>query len=236
MRKLGLFTLGLLTLLISCTNDCPDGYCTTEECPFCPEAVALVYPLNKQACEPGAILSDTQAKVVLEWQYARKADKYQVSITNQATQETQTFSGLTINQKEVTLVRAQAYTWSVTSFNQRANITQTSDVYQFYLQGEGITNYAPFAATLLTPESGKSIDAGDTLFSWEASDLDGDTLSYTLYVDTVDGTVTPPALQTGISATQMTLTLEAGKQYYFRVEASDGVNISSSVTRSFRTK
>jgi len=57
-----------------------------------------------------------------------------------------------------------------------------------------------------------------------------------LYVDTVDGTVTPPAAQTGISATQMTLTLESGKQYYFRVEASDGVNTSSSVTRSFRTK
>lgn len=236
MRKLSLYTLGLLALLISCTKDCPDGYCNTEECPFCPDAAALVYPINNQACEPGAILSDGQAKVVLEWQYAQKADKYEVSITNQATQESQTFSGLTTNQKAVTLLRAQAYTWSVTSFNQRAKITRTSEVYQFYLQGEGITNYAPFAPTLITPESGKSIDAGDTLFSWNASDLDGDTLSYTLYVDTVDGTVIPPASQIGISATQMTLTLEAGKQYYFRVVASDGVNTSSSVTRSFRTK
>ena len=236
MKKLSLYTLGLLTLLISCTNDCPDGYCNTEECPFCPDAAALVYPINNQACEPGAILSDNQATVVLEWQYAEKADKYEVTITNQETQATETFSGLTTNQKEVTLERAQAYTWSVTSFNQRANITQTSEVYQFYLEGEGIVNYAPFAPTLLTPESGKSIEAGTTLFSWEASDLDGDTLSYTLYVDTVDGTVTPPAAQTGISATQMTLTLESGKQYYFRVEASDGVNTSSSVTRSLRTK
>ena len=173
---------------------------------------------------------------MLEWQYAHKADKYEVTITNQDTQASQTFSDLTTNQKEVTLERAQAYTWSVTSFNQRANITQSSETYQFYLQGDGIENYAPFAPSLLTPESGKSIDAGATLFSWEASDLDGDTLSYTLYVDTIDGKQTPPAAQTGISATQMTLTLEAGRQYYFRVEASDGVNTSSSVTRSFRTK
>ena len=236
MRKLSIYTLGLLTLLISCTNDCPDGYCNTEECPFCPDAAALVYPINNQACEPGAILANNQATVVLEWQYAHKADKYEVTITNQDTQASQTFSDLTTNQKEITLERAQAYTWSVTSFNQRANITQSSEMYQFYLQGDGIENYAPFAPSLLTPESGKSIDAGATLFSWEASDLDGDTLSYTLYVDTIDGKQTPPAAQTGISATQMNLTIEAGRQYYFRVEASDGVNTSSSVTRSFRTK
>ena len=236
MRKLSIYIVGLLTLLISCTNDCVDGLCNTEECPFCPDAAALVYPINNQACEPGAILANNQATVVLEWQYAHKADQYEVTITNQDTQASQTFSDLTTNQKEVTLERAQAYTWSVTSFNQRANITQSSEMYQFYLQGDGIENYAPFAPSLLTPESGKSIDAGATLFSWEASDLDGDTLSYTLYVDTIDGKQTPPAGQTGISATQMTLTLEAGRQYYFRVEASDGVNTSSSVTRSFRTK
>ena len=236
MRKLGLYILGLVALTMSCTSECVDGSCNTEECPFCPDAAALVYPINNQACEPGAILGNNQATVVLEWQYAEKADQYEVTITNQASQSTQTFSGLTSNQKEVTLERAQAYTWSVTSFNQRANITQTSDVYQFYLQGEGTANYAPFAPTLLTPESGKSIDAGDTLFSWEASDLDGDTLDYTLYVDTIDGKQTPPAAQTGLSASSMTLTLEAGRQYFFRVEATDGVNTSSSVTRSFRTK
>ena len=236
MKRVSLYILGLVALFMSCTSECADGLCNTEECPFCPDAAALVYPINNQACEPGAILGNNQATVVLEWQYAKKADQYEVTIVNQDTQQSQTFSGLTTNQKEVTLERAQAYSWSVTSFNQRANITETSETYQFYLQGEGTANYAPFAPTLLTPESGKSIDAGDTLFSWEASDLDGDTLSYTLYVDTVDGTVAPPAAQTGLSASSMTLTLEAGRQYFFRVEATDGVNTSSSVTRSFRTK
>jgi hypothetical protein len=124
----------------------------------------------------------------------------------------------------------------VTSFNQRANITQTSETYQFYLQGDGIENYAPFAPTLLTPESGKTIEPGVTTFSWEASDLDNDPLSYTLFVDTIDAKQTPPSSQVDISVTQMTINLEAGKQYFFRVEANDGVNTSSSVTRSFRTK
>lgn len=236
MRKI----IGSLVLVffcaVSCTQECPDGYCNTEECPFCPDAAALVYPINNEACEPGSILANNQATVVLEWQYAHRADKYEVTVTNQDSQASQTFSNLTSNQKEVTLERAQAYSWTVTSFNQRANITQVSETYQFYLQGDGIENYAPFAPTLLAPESGKTIEPGVTVFRWESSDLDGDPLTYTLFVDTIDAKQTPPASQVNLSVTEMSLNLEAGKQYFYRVEASDGVNSSSSVTRSFRTK
>jgi len=236
MRKIIGSLLIVFFFAVSCNQECPDGYCNTEECPFCPDAAALIYPINNEACEPGTILANNKATVVLEWQYAYRADKYELTITNQESQTTQTFTNLTTNQKEVTLDRAQAYTWTVTSFNQRANITQTSETYQFYLQGDGIENYAPFAPTLLTPESGKTIEPGVTTFSWEASDLDNDPLTYTLFVDSIDGKQTPPSSQVDISVTQMTINLEAGKQYFFRVEANDGVNTSSSVTRSFRTK
>jgi hypothetical protein len=109
-------------------------------------------------------------------------------------------------------------------------------MFQFYLQGEGIVNYAPFAPTLLTPESGKSIEATQVNFSWQTTDLDGDTLSYTLFVDTVDGKQTPPVAQQNLSQTSFTLELESGKVYYYRVEAFDGKNRASSITRSFRTK
>ena len=232
-----LITLILVVSLVgACTNNCPDGLCATEACPFCPDVAVLIYPENNQACEPGSIVSETTATVVLEWQYAKDADTYQVAITNQENGQTQTFSNLTTNAQEVTLERAQAYSWYVTSFNQRANITQTSAVYQFYLQGEGIVNYAPFAPTLITPESGKSIDPTQVTFSWQTTDLDGDALTYTVYVDTVDGKQTPPAAQQNLTQTSLTLDLEPGKLYYYRVEASDGKNTSSSITRSFRTK
>ena len=235
MKRL-LTLLLLIGLFTACTNNCPDGLCATEACPFCPEVVLLSFPENNQACEPGTILSDSLATVTLQWQYAKDADTYQVVITNQASGESQTFSNLSTNEQVVSLERAQAYSWYVTSFNQRANITQTSAVYQFYLQGEGIVNYAPFAPTLLTPESGKSIDATQVTFSWQTTDLDGDTLTYTLYVDTVDGKQTPTAAQQNLTQTSLTLDLEPGKVYYYRVEASDGKNTSSSITRSFRTK
>jgi hypothetical protein len=198
--------------------------------------VLLSFPENNQACEPGTILSDSLATVTLQWQYAKDADTYEVVITNQASGASQTFSNLSTNEQVVTLERAQAYSWYVTSFNQRANITQTSTMFQFYLQGEGIVNYAPFAPTLLTPESGKSIEATQVNFSWQTTDLDGDTLSYTLFVDTVDGKQTPPVAQQNLSQTSFTLELESGKVYYYRVEAFDGKNRASSITRSFRTK
>lgn len=235
MKRL-LTLLLFLGLFTACTNDCPDGLCATEACPFCPDVAVLIYPENNQACEPGSIVSETTATVVLEWQYAKDADTYQAVITNQASGESQTFSNLKTNAQEVTLERAQAYSWSVTSFNQRANITQPSTVYQFYLQGEGIVNYAPFAPTLITPESGKSIDPTQVTFSWQTTDLDGDALTYTVYVDTVDGKQTPPAAQQNLTQTSLTLDLEPGKVYYYRVEASDGKNTSSSITRAFRTK
>lgn len=97
-------------------------------------------------------------------------------------------------------------------------------------------NYAPFAPTLLTPESGESIDAIKVYFSWRATDLDGDDLTYKLYVDSVDGKQTPPSIQQNLLQTYLTIDLDSGKDYYFRVEASDGKNTSSSITRSFRTK
>ncbi len=228
-----LLSIGLFT---GCTNDCPDGLCATEACPFCPEAARLSFPENNQACEPGTILSESLATVTLQWQYAKDADTYQVVITNQASGASQTFSNLSTNEQVVTLERAQAYSWSVTSFNQRANITQTSETYQFYLQGEGIVNYAPFAPTLITPESGKIIDATQVSFSWQTTDLDGDALTYTLYVDTVDGKQTPPMAQQNLTQTSLTLDLEPAKVYYYRVEAFDGTNTASSITRSFRTK
>jgi hypothetical protein len=235
MIRLSRFLLAFLFLFLSCKKECPDGNCNTIECPFCPDVAVLVYPLNNEACEPGAILGNNQATVVLEWQYAFNADKYGVNISNQQTGQSQTFSNIISNQQEVTLERAQAYWWTVTSFNQRSNIDQTSKIFQFYLQGDGIQNYAPFAPTLLTPESGKTIGSGETLFSWEANDLDGDSLTYTLFVDTIDGKQTPPSSQINFSSTQKVLNLEGGKQYFYRVEASDGLNTSSSVTRSFRT-
>ena len=69
----------------------------------------------------------------------------------------------------------------------------------------------------MTPESGKTIDAGEKLFSWESSsDADGDNLLYTLYLDTIDGKQEPPVEQIAIVANSILRLLEPGLQYYYR--------------------
>ena len=72
--------------------------------------------------------------------------------------------------------------------------TTPSDLWKFYLAGDGVVNYAPFPADLKAPASGSTVtlSEGKATFTWDGSDPDsGDTLSYTVYVDTVDGKQTP---------------------------------------------
>ena len=132
------------------------------------------------------------------------------------------------------------YSWNITSKNTTTTTTTPSDTWKFYLSGPGIVNYAPFPADLKTPGSGSTIarsDEGKVTFTWEGSDPDsGDTLSYTLYVDKVDGKQTPPSAQTGISAKTLDVALDAATTYYWRVKTSDGTNSSYSIVYSFKTQ
>ena len=78
---------------------------------------------------------------------------------------------------------------------------------------------------------------GKITFTWDGSDPDdGDTLVYTLYVDTIDGKQTPLASQTGLSVKTLDVALVEGSTYYWRVKTFDGKNNSYSVVRSFKTK
>ena len=66
-----------------------------------------------------------------------------------------------------------------------------------------MVNYAPFPADLTAPASGSTItlSEGKATFTWDGSDPDsGDTLSYTVYVDTVDGKQTPTSALSNLSS------------------------------------
>ena len=103
----------------------------------------------------------------------------------------------------------------------------------------GVANYAPFPADLKTPTSGSTVSLtdGKATFTWDGSDPDtGDTLSYTLYVDTTDGKQTPPDNQKGLSVKTLDVALDAATTYYWRVKTSDGTNSSYSIIYSFKTE
>jgi hypothetical protein len=237
MRKIkSILILGVI-LLIACVDYAKEDLVLDSECYYCPETVTLLFPLNNETCEPGELIDDSRAIIKLLWEESSNTDYYEVSVIDLSSGESQTISNVFMNEQEVVLIRSRVYEWSVTSVNQRSDTTSTSEVFQFYLEGEQTDNIAPTTPILLTPESGKTIDAGEKLFSWESSsDADGDNLLYTLYLDTIDGKQEPPVEQRAIVANSILRLLEPGLQYYYRVEVSDGQIISSSETRSFRTR
>lgn len=237
MRKTkSILILGVI-LLIACVDYAKEDLVLDSECYYCPETVTLLFPLNNETCEPGELIDDSRAIIKLFWEESSNTDYYEVSVIDLSSGESQIISNVLMNEQEVVLIRSRVYEWSVTSVNQRSDTTSTSEVFQFYLEGEQTDNIAPTTPILLTPESGKTIDAGEKLFSWESSsDADGDNLLYTLYLDTIDGKQEPPVEQIAIVANSILRLLEPGLQYYYRVEVSDGQIISSSETRSFRTR
>ena len=107
------------------------------------------------------------------------------------------------------------------------------------MAGDGVVNYAPFPAELKTPASGSTISLtdGKATFSWEGTDPDAtDTLTYTLYVDTVDGKQTPSTSLSNLSDESVDVELDAATTYYWRVKTSDGTNASYSIVYSFKTQ
>ncbi len=78
---------------------------------------------------------------------------------------------------------------------------------------------------------------GKVAFTWDGSDPDtGDTLKYTLYVDTTDGKQTPETGLSNLTAKTASVALEAATTYYWRVKTSDGINSSYSIVYSFKTQ
>ena len=112
-----------------------------------------------------------------------------------------------------------------------------SDTWRFYLQGDGETNSAPFMAQLISPNSGESLQLTDGAlnFVWSGQDPDGDSILFTLFVDTIDGLQTPPESQVDISSSNLSVDLEPNTVYYWSVFSRDiNNNTSHSQVYSFR--
>ncbi|MDT0644936.1 right-handed parallel beta-helix repeat-containing protein [Zunongwangia sp. F363] len=202
-----------------------------------PGAASLVLPQDNTECEIGDVVAN-MAEVAFEWNEATDADRYDLVITNLATQEVIQRPNLTTTSLMVRLERGNPYTWNVISKNDGEETT-ASEAYRFYVAGEPGSNNVPFPATLMSPASGSTVTPVDGMVTleWEAAgtDTDGDALTYTLYADTEDGQQEPPEEWTGLTETSMEIEVEPNSIYYWHVETSDGKNTAISNTFSFRT-
>jgi len=205
-----------------------------------PGKSTLSAPANNKTCETGTSVSDTKSEVTFTWGASADTNTYDLKITDLNTSTATNKTGLSTTTTKATLDKGVPYSWNITSKSTASTTNTASDTWKFYLAGTGVVNYAPFPADLKTPASGSTITRdgdGKVAFTWDGSDPDtGDTLKYTLYVDTTDGKQTPATALTNLTEKTASVALEAATTYYWRVKTSDGTNSSYSIVYSFKTQ
>jgi outer membrane protein assembly factor BamB len=137
-------------------------------------------------------------------------------------------SKLTTNTyKPATLNSATTYYWKIVVKDGKGGVTE-GPVWSF------TTTNPPIAPSNPTPSNGATNISLTPTLSWEASDPDGDTLTYNLYLSTE---ASPELYQEGIETNSIEVgPLENGTTYYWRVEAKDGKGgVTSSPIWSFTT-
>ena len=246
--KLGyyfLYALSFVLIIVSCSAEDDDSGTTTpavtqQPAPAptpqvpTPGKSSLSAPENNEVCYEGEEVDDSNSEVTFSWDASSDTDSYDLVITNQETSQSQTESGITSTSKAVILATDVSYSWKVVSKANDTSDTTESDTWQFYLAGDGQENYAPFPATILSPTSGAALDSnnGSITLSWEGNDPDeGDSLTYTIYLDEVDGLQDP--IEEDSSETELEVSVESGTTYYWRVKTSDGKSSSFTLVYSF---
>ncbi|WP_147676490.1 fibronectin type III domain-containing protein [Algibacter pacificus] len=209
----------ILGLVMSCGGGSDDSIePEPEKENEAPSMPVGVYPLNNTLC--------IDNNVVFEWEAATDPEnnslRYKIEVA-----ENNSFSPLTFSEtlnsttKTIVLEKGKTLYWRVKAIDNKAAESAYSSAAQFVVEGEAVSNHAPFAPALVAPEMNSEIDGLTCTLSWTSSDPDeGDSLNYDVYFDTVN----PPVSK--VSENQSSTTFDIGSllaatTYYFRVNVKD---------------
>lgn len=202
-----------------------------------PSATTLVYPENNEICETGTSVSEIVSSVEFQWNEGLNTDSYDLQFTNLDNGNVSEVKNITGTSRSIDLTKGKPYSWKIISKRNGTNETASSESWKFYLSGEGLSNYPPYPASLLSPKSGKSFQSSTTTVEliWEGLDADGDILTYDLYIDTIDGKQLPDANNIFLSETSKVVEVSSGNSYFWRIKSIDiKGNSSFSIIYSFR--
>lgn len=178
----------------------------------------LIFPTNNLLCVDNEITFDWDDFVDSQ----NTTIRYTITIAKDRSLTDIIYSATLINQTEIThiLEKETAYYWQVVATDISNNKTENSNVYAFYTKGEGVLNYAPFGSKLISPANNSQIiTSGTTDLTWLGSDIDaGDTLTYQLYFSE---NALPTLLENALTSSNFTVTTEAGKTYFWKVNVTD---------------
>lgn len=197
-----------------------------------PMAAGLLLPANDELCVQGVLVSETHSQVSFQWEPSQHTDSYTLHLKNLQS-GTESSASTTSTELEVTLERGMPYSWYVVSKAGGSTETASSSTWRLYNAGPPDTNYAPFPPHDPYPNMGGTVAPGQLELKWESLDLDGDALSHTLYLDTVD----PPTTSLGETQEQgFTVQVDADTVYYWQVVCRDSAgNATESGIFEFRT-
>ncbi len=182
-----------------------------------PTVPALVYPSNNLLCIDNVVNFQWNAST----DSPGDAITYQIQVAkdNLFAQIAHTLTSTT-NSKSISLEKGIAYYWRVKATDNKNASSNYSATFNFYTEGEGITNHLPFSPVLVSP-SLNSIQTGTSVtLQWTASDVDtNDTLTYDVYF----GTANPPTIVTSENQSASTLnkTVSPSTTYYWKVAVKD---------------
>jgi len=191
-----------------------------------PAEVQLVFPLKNSECNEGRYVTNTESTIPFEWRDVEDGEMYELHVTNLSTSEKNSFT-TTQDTISIVLQRATAYSWYVEADISGRDSSSVSEVWKFYNSGDGIQNYAPFPAEILSPKNSTTItvSGGTVTLDWEGSDIDDDIVGYDVYF----GTANPPAiLANDLSQSQLTnVNVTTGNIYYWNVITIDAYGSES---------
>jgi len=207
MRKLFLF---LLILCIGCRKD-PEPL---------PAKAVLLLPRNNEICADGVIISASRTKILFKWEASKNSDSYVLSIKNLESGQISSHS-TDKTQLELELDRNLAYSWFISSKNNKVSQEVSSDLWKFYNPAPAQTSFSPFPAELTAPRYGEVIplSTATVTLRWSATDPDGDIDSYDVYLG---NTSVPVLFRSGLkTAVLADLVLDRNKTYYWKIITRD---------------
>ena len=143
----------------------------------------------------------------------------QVSKNNQFTEIVQTLNG-TETTRSISLEKGVAYYWRVKATDNKNASSSYSSTFQFYTEGDGVTNHLPFSPVLVNPLLNAVEQEATTTLEWTASDVDtNDTLTFDIYLDTVNPPITK--ISENQSETVLNVDLTSSQSYYWKVVVKD---------------